>query len=91
MFTIYTCYIQLLLLCTTFIRFINPPPPGNGSLCENDPSNTGNDPLSKNDPSNTNDDFFFMMIPQQNAPFPQVNNQLPSKENTSKKLMSISS
>ena len=35
--------------------------------------------------------MIFMMIPQQNAPFPQViNNQLPSKENTSKKLMSIS-
>ena len=35
--------------------------------------------------------FHTFMISQQNAPFPQViNNQLPSKENTSKKLMSIS-
>ena len=33
----------------------------------------------------------FIMIPQQNAPSPQVmNDQLPKKENTSKKLMSVS-
>ena len=68
LFTIHTCYIQLLLLCTTFIRFIKLPPP----------PPPGNDPFSENDPLTP---MMTFMISQQSAPFPQViNNQLQARK-----------